>query len=125
VLGIGSAFLIDADRLVTNAHVVRGGNVLLKTGAVALRVEIERISEADDLAILRSSTPIEVDPLSLASDAPEIGTQIFVLGNPQGLERTISEGLVSGVRERDDKQLLQITAPISPGSSGGPVVNAA
>lgn len=123
--GIGSAFLIEGNRLVTNAHVVRGGTVVLRTGVVALPLTIERVSETHDLAVLRSSTPLEVTPLRLAGGEPEIGTAIYVLGNPRGLERTISEGLISGMRERGAVRLLQVTAPISPGSSGGPVVNAA
>src|SRR5690606_8686103 len=63
VLGTGSAFLIEGGRLVTNAHVVRTGRAYLRTGAVALPLEIERVSTADDLAILISATPIDAAPL--------------------------------------------------------------
>lgn len=103
---------------------VRRGQVVLETGAVALPLTIERLSETYDIAILRSSTPFEVTPLRFSETEPEIGSSIYVLGNPRGLERTISEGLVSGVRERGTTRFLQISAAISPGFSGGPVVNA-
>jgi tetratricopeptide (TPR) repeat protein len=48
---------------------------------------------------------------------------VFAIGNPEGLERTISQGIVSGVRKSDNRDLLQITTPISHGSSGGPILN--
>ena len=52
-----------------------------------------------------------------------MGDTVFAVGNPQGLEGTFSQGIVSGIRQFDADSLLQITAPISPGSSGGPVVD--
>lgn len=54
---------------------------------------------------------------------PEIGEKIYAIGNPKGLSGTISEGIVSGLRSDGESKLIQITAPISPGSSGGPVIN--
>jgi len=60
-------------------------------------------------------------PLSSESVAP--GEQVFAIGNPEGLERTISQGIISGLRKHDDRDLLQITTPISHGSSGGPILN--
>ena len=121
-LGLGSAFLVGDRRLVTNAHVVRGGMPFLKAGAVALPLTVERIDVSLDLASLRSSTPLEAAILEVSSVEPAPGTPVFALGNPAGLEKSISEGIVSGIRERDGRRLLQITAPISPGSSGGPVM---
>jgi hypothetical protein len=52
------------------------------------------------------------------------GEQVFAIGNPEGLEKTISQGIVSGLRKKGDRDLLQITSPISHGSSGGPILNA-
>jgi hypothetical protein len=48
---------------------------------------------------------------------------VYAIGNPKGLTGTISEGIVSGIRDLSSKSLIQITAPISPGSSGGPIIN--
>lgn len=63
-------------------------------------------------------------PLSLgSSDAVQVGESVYAVGNPQGLEGTFSQGIVSSIREVGTDKLLQITAPISPGSSGGPVLN--
>jgi hypothetical protein len=53
----------------------------------------------------------------------EIGDPVYAVGNPEGWEGTFSQGLVSGIRHVDADTILQITAPISPGSSGGPVLN--
>src|SRR5262249_7657046 len=73
-----------------------------------------------DLAVLHADVSIDAKPLLLGPGEPPIGTPVFALGNPQGLERTISEGIVSGTRILGGRNLLQITAAISPGSSGGP-----
>ena len=58
------------------------------------------------------------------SDQVQVGEQIIVIGNPEGLEQTVSNGLLSGIRELDGRKLFQISAPISEGSSGSPVFNA-
>ena len=60
-------------------------------------------------------------PLKLAiTNRPEVGDEVYVVGNPQGLKGTFSQGIISSLR---DDGYLQITAPISRGSSGGPVLN--
>jgi Trypsin-like peptidase domain len=75
-----------------------------------------------DLALLKvnSSAPsLRLGP----SAGPEVGDEVYVVGNPLGLAGTFSEGIVSGVRQLDSDSILQMTAPISPGSSGGPVMD--
>ena len=57
------------------------------------------------------------------SDKVAIGEPIVVVGNPEGFEKSVTNGLVSGLRSLDDQKLFQISAPISHGSSGGPVFN--
>jgi serine protease Do len=52
-----------------------------------------------------------------------LGKKIIVVGSPFGLEKTVTDGVISGIRQVDDLRFIQISAPISPGSSGGPVVN--
>ena len=76
-----------------------------------------------DLVLLKISAS-QTASLSLGdSDKVEVGDSVFAIGNPQGLEGTFSQGIVSSIREIGSDKLLQITAPISPGSSGGPVLN--
>ena len=126
-LGYGSGFIIDDETIVTNVHVIEGSNsayVLLngqeKKYLVSGYVAIDR---ANDLVILKVSG-LYGTSLTLGSDEfPEIGEKIYAVGNPKGLNGTFSEGIISGVRELSAKQVLQITAPISPGSSGGPVLS--
>jgi hypothetical protein len=68
---------------------------------------------------LKSTTPV---PLG-NSDTIIVGEDIVVMGNPAGLEGSISKGIISGIRETEGTKIIQITAPISQGSSGGPVFN--
>ena len=89
-----------------------------------LPATIERVDAFNDLALLTTGAELAVKPLIIADVSPAPGTGIFAIGNPAGLERSISTGVISGVRELKGRQLLQITAPISPGSSGGPILNA-
>jgi S1-C subfamily serine protease len=83
------------------------------------------IDEEGDLALLSVDTPTE-RPRSteLASDLPDEGEPIFVIGNPLKLEGSVSDGIVSAVREVPNSyRIIQITAPISHGNSGSPVFN--
>ena len=87
---------------------------------------IEGVTATDktnDLALLKV-TAYGIKPLSLGdSDAVRIGETVYVAGNPKGLEGTFSDGIISSRRNKNTKERLQMTAPISPGSSGGPVLN--
>lgn len=81
---------------------------------------VSGFSDALDLAILDAAEPGM--PLTIApSAAGQIGDKVVAIGNPRGLEGSVSEGIVSGVRGEGLHRKVQITAPISPGSSGGPV----
>lgn len=122
----GTGFLVSDDGLIaTNYHVIKDGRsaeVILPTLA-KLAVKGVVASNPDwDLAILRvegKSLPF----LKIAKDDPKIGAKVYAIGNPKGLTNTLSDGLVSGVREiSNDLSLLQTTAAISPGSSGGPLL---
>lgn len=128
-LTLGSGFFVKKGEIATNLHVVKGA-----TGGYAklidekTKYEIEGITAVDpkrDLVILKIAN-IRSPVLSLGnSDAVQIGEPIFVVGNPKGLEGTFSQGIISGIRKIGADKILQITAPISPGSSGGPVLNQA
>lgn len=125
-LSLGSGFIIGNGRVVTNLHVIEGakyGSVFISGSSVKHKIEgYLSIDKQNDLAILSVPTLIG-KPIQLASINPEVGEKIYAIGNPKGLSGTISEGIVSGIRDLGNKKLIQITAPISPGSSGGPVLN--
>ena len=126
-LGYGSGFIIADELIVTNVHVIEGSSsayVLIngqeKKYTVSGYVAMDR---ANDLIILKVPG-LSGSKLNLGSEIfPEIGEKIYAIGNPKGLNGTFSEGIISGIRELATNKVLQITAPISPGSSGGPVLN--
>jgi hypothetical protein len=129
LIGIGSGFVIGKDgEIATNYHVIEGASsAFVKFVDKAEKHTIDNIVQTStkyDLAIIQISA--KSAPLSLGDDEiASIGNRIYAIGNPEGLEGTVSEGIISGFRKVDeDFRLMQITAPISPGSSGGPVVNA-
>ena len=124
----GSGFFLRPGQVVTNLHVVRGavraeiktldgkGRVFPVNGSLA-------IDEEGDLALLSVDTPTERST-ELASELPDEGEPIFVIGNPLKLEGSVSDGIVSAVREVPNSyRIIQITAPISHGNSGSPVFN--
>ena len=127
-LSRGSGFFVDSDRVVTNRHVIDNayraevhsynGSVYQVKGVIAVDAE-------GDLALLRVDTPPnQVRPLLLDRTSPQEGESIVVIGNPFGLEGSVTNGIVSAVRDIPTfGRIIQITAPISPGSSGSPVVN--
>lgn len=121
-IGLATAFLVAGGRLVTNAHVAGKGKISLRVGPLSVDCRVEAFDHLNDLAILLPAGRLDARPLALADNSPAVGTRVYAVGNPAGLERTFSEGLVSGKREEAGRSLVQITAPISSGSSGGPVV---
>ena len=125
-LSFGSGFFVKPNQIATNFHVIEGAaQGTAKLVSKYTRYQIEGIVATDkdnDLAVL-NVTASGVTPLPLGdSDTVNIGAKVYVAGNPKGLEGTFSDGLISR-RERHPKKRLQMTAPISPGSSGGPVLN--
>lgn len=127
-LSRGSGFFIAADKIITNRHVIEKSNrveVHLNNGNKYQASGILAIDGEGDLALLQVNVPKEfAKPLSIIQSSPEEGESIVVIGNPFGLEGSVSNGIVSAVREIPGYgKIIQITAPISPGSSGSPVVN--
>jgi len=124
---LGSGFFVADGIIVTNLHVVRGttsGQVKLigqtKTYAVGGVVGINANADIVLLNVPGAKAP----PLELSQSADlAVGDAVYAVGNPEGLEGTFSQGIVSGLRNSGSNSLLQITAPISPGSSGGPIIN--
>lgn len=122
----GSGFFIDTNTLVTNYHCIEDAERIdLKIAGkdeVLKGARISKVSSIYDLAII--NTKQDFSFVSLDSTGNEmVGSRIYAIGNPRGLEGTISDGIISGKRNNDGVELIQITAPISPGNSGGPVLN--
>jgi hypothetical protein len=120
----GSGFWVAGKKIVTNAHVANAGKIYVDVGSVRFPAKIQSIDAYNDLAILTVDVEITATPLILVESVPAPGDAVFAIGNPQGLERTISQGVVSAHREIEGRESLQVTAPISHGSSGGPIVDA-
>ena len=124
----GSGFFIDVDRVVTNRHVIEGAyraDVHLNSGHTFQVKNVLAVDAEGDVALLRVDAPANlVRPLSLDRTSPQEGESVVVIGNPFGLEGSVTNGIVSAVRDIPGfGRIIQITAPISPGSSGSPVVN--
>ena len=127
-LSQGCGFFVRPDIVATNYHVVEGS----KSGFAKLigrkkTYSIASVVAADpnhDLALLKING-INAPPLSFPNNASVgVGDRVYDVGNPLGLEGTFTEGIVSGVRHsKGGDTFIQISAPISPGSSGGPVLN--
>jgi serine protease Do len=137
--GLGSGVIISPDGYaITNAHVIQGERALRAT--VWFRqpegglkrvdiddVEIEAVNSALDLALIKikhpDGKPFEVAPLEF-EEGIEAGQRVFAIGNPLGLERTLTEGVVSvPAMQMEGRTYIQTDTPINPGNSGGPLFN--
>src|SRR5918997_1439128 len=127
-LSRGSGFFVENDRIVTNRHVLEGAHraeIHSSTGAIFPVKGILAVDAEGDIALLKIDAPATpVRPLPLDKTSPQEGESIVVIGNPLGLEGSVTNGIVSAVRDIPTfGRIIQITAPISSGSSGSPVVN--
>ncbi len=136
--GTGSGFVVDQEgTVVTNYHVIEDAATASVVFANGMRGTIDGVWHTDparDIAVLKLNTfGLDLKPLKLTNAIPPKGEEVVAFGAPLGLSFTPSEGIVSGVRtgnELDDVGAeghqgtwIQTTAPISPGNSGGPLVN--
>jgi tetratricopeptide (TPR) repeat protein len=126
----GSGFFVHPGQVVTNLHVIQNaqrveihtlegkGRTYPVTGALA-------VDEEGDLALLSVDLPPNRSPiLRLSPTLPEEGEKVFLIGNPLRLEGSVSDGIVSALREVPDVgKIIQITAPVSHGNSGSPLLN--
>lgn len=126
--GLGTGFIVSSHGdVVTNLHVLAGAAeavVVLGDGRVFDEIEVLGADEQRDLVVLH--IPADKLPALPLGDSAKVhpGERVVAIGHPMGLGNTVSDGLVSGVRVLDDSlTLLQISAPIAPGSSGGPLFN--
>ena len=127
----GSGFLVSEDGvIVTNYHVISEGTsavVKLPDGAFYAVDGVLALDKARDVAIIKAHGQ-NFRTLTLGnSDRIQVGEDVVAIGNPLSLESTVSNGIVSGIRTIEDEggKFLQVTAAISPGSSGGPLFNMA
>lgn len=124
----GTAFAVDTlGLLVTNRHVVEGGSTIQVRGGVladTLNATIVFTSSVCDLAVLHvpglGLPPLPID----RKEEARVGEHVYAIGHPEGFEYSMSDGLVSGVRRQaSEPTMVQHTASISPGSSGGPLLD--
>src|SRR4030095_523860 len=126
----GSGFFIDPHKVVTNLHVIRGATkveikMLDGKGRTYPAAGLLAVDTEGDLAMMRVEMPQDrARSIELAANLPDEGEPIFVIGNPLKLEGSVSDGIVSAVREVPNVgRIIQITAPVSHGNSGSPVFN--
>ncbi len=127
----GTGFFVSKDGLiVTNYHVISEGSsaiVKFPDGAFYLVDGVLASDKTRDVAIIKAHGE-SFRTLTLGnSDRVQVGEEVVAIGNPLSLESTVSNGIVSAIRtiEEEGGKFLQVTAPISPGSSGGPLFNMA
>ncbi|EMA40225.1 S1C family serine protease [Halobiforma nitratireducens] len=132
--GQGSGFLYDDRYVVTNDHVVAGGAEvdLQYINGDWTSTQLVGTDPYSDLAVLEvDHVPDAATPLSLATQRPVVGQEVLAVGNPYGLEGSLTEGIVSGVNRTVDApdrpfsfpNVVQTDAAVNPGNSGGPLVD--
>jgi hypothetical protein len=121
---LGSGFYFEKNKIATNYHVIeRASKIVFKhIGSKSFHTvaKVSSYSKSLDLAILsveKSGKPLRIRDNSNV----DIGEKVIAIGNPRGLEGSVSEGIISATRGEGSLKYFQITTPISPGSSGGPL----
>ncbi|MDP9254354.1 MAG: serine protease [Verrucomicrobiota bacterium] len=137
VASTGTGFILRGTEILTNYHVVaEARSIRIKRGEELQEARfltglsptanlLHRFShyspEQDWIQLFLWGTDLELPSVTLSTGAPEVGESVTVIGNPEGLTNTLSTGIVSGIREVEGTEWIQITAPVSHGSSGSPV----
>jgi len=133
----GSGFLIDTQgHIITNSHVVDGASdvkVTLGSNETSYEAEIVGTDPATDVALLKVDVPADqLHPLELGDSAKaQVGDPVVAIGNPFGLNRTVTSGIVSALQRQIQapngfsiSHVIQTDAAINPGNSGGPLIDA-
>lgn len=125
VTAFGSGVVMAPGRVVTNRHVIEDGVIYrVERDGTTWRAKLIRVDSDHDLAEL-SVTGLTAPAANVrASSSLAVGEKVYAIGAPEGLELTISEGLISGLRDFDKSRVIQTSAAISPGSSGGGLFDA-
>lgn len=129
--GLGTGVVIsDKGEILTNAHVVAGArNVQVKlSDGTTLPGQVQGVQQADDLAIVKANIPQDKLNVVKIGDSSKLraGQQVIAIGNPFGLEGSVTQGIVSGLRNASadgSSDAIQIDAAINPGNSGGPLLD--
>ena len=133
--GAGSGFVWDKKgHIVTNFHVVQGGDAFLVNfdDQTQLEAKIVGVDPNKDIAVLKVSEPSDkLAPIKLgSSDKLQVGQQTFAIGNPFGLDHTLTRGIVSALGRQVEgvggvtiRDMIQTDAAINPGNSGGPLLD--
>lgn len=125
-VGQGSGFIVAKNRVVTNYHVVSGSasaSIIFNDGSIAMVTSVVAASGPKDLAIVEVETGTRL-PVVLGNEVQlKVGETIYAIGTPKGLSASLSNGLIGAFRQNEGQFLIQITAQIAPGSSGGPLFN--
>jgi len=125
--GSGSGFFVtDTGLVITNAHVVAGASrIVIRTQATETFGTIVRLAVEDDLALVRANIAAAVALPLGDSDAVQVGDDVIAVGSPLGLEGTVTRGIISNLRPVLGGRipLIQFDAAISPGNSGGPLLD--
>ena len=126
-LSQGTGFYINRQgKALTNVHVIKDAKfAFIKdyTGNLYQIKKINRVCEACDIAEIIIDNKGQTNAfLTTTKSIPPKASEIFVIGNPEGFESTVSAGIISSIREEENKK-IQISAPISPGSSGSPIMD--
>jgi tetratricopeptide (TPR) repeat protein len=129
LLGQGSGFFISKNGdVITNYHVLQGvSRAAIRAWDGNMYSVKKVVAEERESDLIRISVDIGeriVPALLVSTSLPQVGERIVVIGTPLGLEKTVSDGIVAAIREIPEfGKVIQLTAPISQGSSGSPVVN--
>jgi S1-C subfamily serine protease len=117
----GSAVAVSSREAITSCHVVwHGGMIMLINGAASLKAQIVGADSATDRCYLRADGDLRPVPGLRDYSSLMVGETVYTIGSPKGLVNTLGSGLLSGLRTSKDKtQYIQISAPVSAGSSGG------
>ena len=123
---IGTGFVVfDSSTIATSWHVIKDAEKLTVRFSDGTEVKVDGVVGVDraaDLALLRIRETSR-RPLAIRKDDPEIGEQVFAIGNPRGLDFSIADGIVSQIRERHGKKHYQHSIPTTQGNSGGPILD--
>jgi S1-C subfamily serine protease len=126
--GGGTGFVVSPDGVIaTNHHVIEDADtveVKLMDGTVLGEVEILVADEMKDLALIKVTPKAPLPVVILGdSDKVTVGERAVSIGNPLGLDHTLTDGLVSARRVIQGRKMIQMSVPVSPGNSGGPLFN--